>query len=69
MEDGRPRPSNSSAVGPRASFFSLPHERGARARIDLIYPGGHFKSLPPSRCTCKWNTDWPAPGPTFNTVR
>src|SRR5208282_5862651 len=35
----------------------------------VCYPGGHVMSRPPSRCRCRWNTDWPERGPTLYTVR
>ena len=37
--------------------------------FDLLYPGGHFSGLPPSRCRWRWKTLCPAPGPTLYTVR
>jgi hypothetical protein len=46
MEDGRPRASKSSAVGSLASFFSLPHQRGARTHVDPVLSGGPLQISP-----------------------
>ena len=32
-------------------------------------PGGQENGRPPSRCRCRWKTDWPAPSPLLITIR
>ena len=37
--------------------------------LHLHLLGGRDFRWPPSKCRCRWNTDWPAPRPLFSTVR
>ena len=35
----------------------------------LVYPGGHWRPRPPSRCPCRWKTVWPPATPVLKTSR
>ena len=46
----------------RAEVSRIPARRRFKNRM-AIYPGGHAQWASPDKCTCRWNTDCPAPGP------